>query len=369
MQKIFGSGTMRTGGTLVCNIFSLSNNNHVFTEIIYFARHLNGKYKDFDKYSTLYKIASEFCLRLRYKNLIRCDYKDLLQILIKSKIKNINDLYECIIFFLLKINNIKKKKNIIEYSNGEWRFIDKFLQLDKKNKAFHVIRDPRAVISSFKRMTFEKGNNFWYSLFNWIDSYNELKILLKKYNKKRFLNLQFESLHLNPIKNINKILKFSNTNNLSKIDLKVWEKKLKNSNSYINFSSYDYKKKIGFSINRINAWNNYLKDYEVCLIEFLLNKQMKNLGYKFSSFKNKKKLAIIGLGILKRNKNLKIRLDNYLKSNKGSEKRISDPQNFKNWGSASTPNKKFIHDKNYTFFLTEKNIIDQNVKFLKETEI
>jgi hypothetical protein len=96
---------------------------------------------------------------------------------------------------------------------------------------------------------------------------------------------------------------------------------------------------------------------------------MKNLGYKFSSFKNKKKLAIIGLGILKRNKNLKIRLENYLKSNKGSEKRISDPQNFKNWGSASAPNKKFIHDKNYTFFLTEKNIIDQNVKFLKETEI
>ena len=134
MQKIFGSGTMRTGGTLVCNIFSLSNNNHVFTEIIYFARHLNGKYKDFAKYSTLYKIASEFCLRLRYKNLIRCDYKDLLQILIKSKIKNINDLYDCIIFFLLKINNIKKKKNIIEYSNGEWRFIDKFLQLDKKIK-------------------------------------------------------------------------------------------------------------------------------------------------------------------------------------------------------------------------------------------
>jgi hypothetical protein len=330
---------------------------------------LYGKYTHFDKYSTLYKIAYEFCLRLKYKNLIICNYEDLLEILIKSKVKNISDVYECIIFFLLKINNIKKKECIIDYSNGEWRFIDRFLQLDKSNKAFHVIRDPRAVISSFKKITFERGSNFWYSLFNWIDSYNELKILLKKYNKKRFLNLKFESLHLNPLKNINKILKFSNSKILDRLDLKVWKKKLKHANSYINFSSYDYKKKIGSSTNRINNWKNNLDDYEICLIEFLLNKQMKDLGYKFSRFKNKDKLVSIGLNILKRNKILKMRLNNYLKNNFGSEKRIRDPENFKNWGSSNPPNQKFIYDKNYFFFIKEKNMLNKNLKFLKKIEL
>ena len=151
--------------------------------------------------------------------------------------------------------------------------------------------------------------------------------------------------------------------------MRAWEKKLKNTNSYINFSSYDYKKKIGFSTNRINSWNKHLKDYEVCLIEFLLKKQMKNLGYKFSIFKNRKKLVSIGLNILKSNKNLKTRLDNYLKSNKGSEKRISDPENFKNWGSANSPNKKFVYDKNYSLFLKEKKLLNNNIKFLKGTEV
>ena len=55
----------------------------------------------------------------------------------------------------------------------------------------------------------------------------------------------------------------------------------------------------------------------------------------------------------------------YLKNNKGSKKRISDPENFKNWGSPNNPNKKFIYDKNYSLFLKEKKLLDNKLKFLK----
>ena len=43
-----------------------------------------------------------------------------------------------------------------------------FLNLNKKNKSFIVMRDPRSVFSSFKKLTFNKNFSYLNCVFNWI---------------------------------------------------------------------------------------------------------------------------------------------------------------------------------------------------------
>ena len=73
---------------------------------------------------------------------------------------------------------MKKKVNKShygEFANSEWRNIGSFLNLDKRFKAFQLIRDPRAVLVSFKKITFEKNLKYINVLLSWIDSMRYLK--------------------------------------------------------------------------------------------------------------------------------------------------------------------------------------------------
>ena len=66
--KIFGTGTMRSGGSLVSNILDLSENVKVFSETIYFARHIFKRNQNFKDLNELFKISNEISNRIFYRN-------------------------------------------------------------------------------------------------------------------------------------------------------------------------------------------------------------------------------------------------------------------------------------------------------------
>ena len=148
MKYTFGTGTMRSGGALVLSILELDKRTTTFCEIYYFSRHIFKKNKNLNSKKTKYKISYNFHLILKYRNNINISFNKIFNTLKNEKIKNYGNLY--IILANILIQN-KKIKNFVEYSNGEWRFIDKFLNLNKKFKSFLIIRDPRSVIASFKK--------------------------------------------------------------------------------------------------------------------------------------------------------------------------------------------------------------------------
>ena len=77
--------------------------------------------------------------------------------------------------------------------NGKY---DKYLKLNKNFQAIHYIRDPRAVLSSFK-ITFAKNYGYFNCVFQWIDSVNYHKYLVKRF-KKKILIFKFEDIHQFP---------------------------------------------------------------------------------------------------------------------------------------------------------------------------
>jgi len=358
--KIFGTGTIRSGGALTSNIFGLSNNTKVFTDIIYFARHIYQKNLKLKNLNELYFIANEISNRIFFRNNLYIPASNFYYHFANSKIENFSDFYNRIILTFLENTSQNNKKVVLEYSSGEWRFIDKFLNMNKNHKAFHIIRDPRAIISSFKKITFGKGYEYLFPIFNWMDSYNHYLKYQKKFNSDRYLFLQFESLHKEPLISVKKILDFANLKFYNKyLSNTFWKKKLSESKDYVNFSAYDQNKKYGFDIKRINNWRGNLENWEISLIQNLLGDTMEKLGYNRIRLKNDNQLFKKGLKNIKSVSIFRKRLSNLLEFNLGSDLRVIDPKNPANWSSSYNPKKKFIYDKEYKFFIN-------NVKNLKK---
>ena len=147
----------------------------------------------------------------------------------------------------------------------------------------------------------------------------------------------------------------------------MWPKILNNKFTYINSSSYNNKKMFGFSISRINYWKNSILDWELALTQFLLRKYLKRYNYKI--FDYDKNLVQKGLKIMEKNPILKKNLKIFLKSGKGTHKKLSDPTNPKNWAAkdlSKNPKLKFVETKDFNLYKAEKKklIIKYKVKAL-----
>ena len=355
------TGTSRSGGKLISNIFSLNPYCFSLSEYIYFFRHIFKKYNNL-KYKDLFILSGDFCLRSKYRSEIILDHKKLFNYLHSKKIKNYSNLYTHLFDYLNLIFKIKPIINVEGIAN-EWRNIDKYLKLNKNFQAIHYIRDPRAVLSSFKKITFAKNYGYFNCIFQWIDSVNYHKHLIKRFKKKNYLFVKFEDIHQFPKRECKKIFNFVNLKYYpSYFQKKNWKKKLNSKIAYANISSYDMKPKYGFDKNRINQWKKHLEDWEIETVNYLCKDGLSLLKYE-KNLRFNMKLVNFGLNKIKKNKFLKANLNSFLKIKRIKKIYPKDPSNPKNWGSNKTYISKFIHDSDYKNFIKESKKI-KKLKFL-----
>ena len=155
---------MRSGGSLTSQIFSLNGKVQMFMETFYFFRHIFKQFKNLQKLSTRYQIANEMSLRVKYRKNLNIDPNLILYNLIKDNVKDYSNLYHSLGNSFLQ--NFGNKQIFGEYTNGEWRKIETFLNFNKHNIAFQIVRDPRAIISSSKKILFTKNFSYLNVIFN-----------------------------------------------------------------------------------------------------------------------------------------------------------------------------------------------------------
>lgn len=358
INNIFCTGTMRTGGSLVANLLTTHKDLIVLTDIVHFFRYIYKKYDPISSPINVFKLCRDLTLRLKYRDNIRLNTNKLYKNCFKSNAKSYSKIYEIIFKSFLK--KTKNKKIIAEYANFEWHNIDNFLKFNKDNVAIHVIRDPRAVLSSWKKITFSKGYKYLNCIFNWIDSADTYQSLKKKYKINRYLLVKFEDIHKHPKKESKKLCKFLKIKFQNRMLLTSnWKNYLKGEFNFINQSAHENKKKIyGFSTKRIKNWELNLKDWEINLIHYLCKTRLKKFGYQ-----NKKidlKLLKKSFKIINSDKFLKKRFIEFKKKKKGNHMMLNDPTNPRNWESRLYPGKKFINTKEFILFQKEKKKLDNN---------
>ena len=225
IKNFFCAGTLRSGGTLLSNLLSTHKDVILIIDQIRFFRYIYQKYNPIKKSSQLYKLCGELSLRLKTRDNITIKKELFLKKIKKNKATTYSEVYSSI-FDAIK-TKFPKKKIIGEYEGGHWRNINDFLKFNKNNVSIHMIRDPRAMLSSWKKITFSKGYKYFNSIFNWIDSADHYLKYKKIFSKRKYLLIKFEELQKEPEKYSRKLCKFLNISfDKNMTQTKKWKKLL-----------------------------------------------------------------------------------------------------------------------------------------------
>src|SRR5688572_24946308 len=191
--RLFGSGTMRSGGTLTCNILSVHSKIIVFSELVHFYRHVAGRYDPLGR-KDVERMLHHQRIRLKHRFGIDLDVAAVMRE-IDARERTYADCYDEMMKFFLR----QTGKTIWgDYATLHWRDIPSFLDMFPGSKAFHVYRDPRGLLSSFGKLSFMPDNQYLNCIFNWIDSVNHIKRYRETLPPDRYMVVRFEDIHANP---------------------------------------------------------------------------------------------------------------------------------------------------------------------------
>ncbi len=362
-KLILGTCLPRSGGSLASNLLTCHRRILVTTDLFHFFRFSIGKYKPIEKFSNQYKLVQDVCLRLKIRNKININPQEILK---NREIKSYKEILDSFAEFIAK--RTAGKNYIGEVANNEWRNIENFLKMSTEHKAFQIIRDPRAVLASWKKLTYSKGNKYLNIIFQWIDAANYCEKNKRKYIKS-FIVIKFEDIHKNPKKIAKKFCKFLKVSfDKNMINEKKWPLLLKNKFVKVNYSSYSKKKIYGFSLKRTKNWKIKIEKWEIALIQHLCKKYLKKFNYEIiPTTKNDLKK---GLQKIREDKLLKKNYEVFIKTGEGANKFLKDPTKPENWGTVSSSNlkEKFTDTNDYKKYIKYKKIINEKYTRLKKAE-
>ena len=350
--KIFLTGTMRTGGSLLINMLSVHSKLIILNERLHFFRFIYNKYDPLNS-NSLKRLLFDLDLRLRYRKNENID-KDFLF----KKIFDLGISYSNI--HLTLMDYLIKNPNKIwgEYTALAWKNIPNFLSLHSYSKAIHIIRDPRSVLSSWKKLS--SIGNFAYlnCIFNWYDSAHYMNNYKNNLSESDYFPVIYEDLMKNPEEETKKIINFLGLSfEKSLIDSNMWADKL-NSNKLVSIprSAHEGNNILGFSMDRTKNWKKNLDDWEILFLEYCLTEEMIKFNYTPVTTLNERTKDI---NLILKDKVFKNELlhKNYfeLKNNKkGSSNYPMDPCDPLSWGTKNDPSKWFRDTTDFKLYSKEK---------------
>lgn len=267
-SPVYISGHYRSGTTLISNILDQNPDLKITYGTIHYLRSY-GKYEPIsERYGELIK---DTCERLRKKWQLEAQELEMIQEVEKST--NITNavVYDALMRVFLETSQNERWG---EKTNVQWEGMLPFLDMFLNGRCIHIIRDPRAVLASFKHFTFQPTPRYLDSNFAAMAMFDfvardEIK------SDPRILLLKYEDLILNPEKVIRNIC--------DHLQVTFHEKMLDmtgqaNAPYEANSSFHDAKKTIDSA--SLDLWKNKLSKADIAFTEGLLGERMSKWGYE-----------------------------------------------------------------------------------------
>lgn len=325
LTPLFIIGVWRSGTTLISRIMNNHPDLDVTYDTVHFMRFSYNKYNPISEFSNVRNLVLDINKRIKMRYNLKFDEKHVLDEL-KDNCKY-SSVYDSIMRnFLLKKSG---KKNWGEKTNLAWSKIPYFLEMFPKGMVIHIIRDPRAVLASWKKFTHAHGNDYLDSIINCYDSMQKSLEYTDQFLKHRYLFITYENLVTNPHDTIKKICK--------KLDIQYNNMMLDNSKFKSIFgdkwsSNSIYNEKLnGISNVMVNRWQTELEDWEILLTEIILNELLDEFHYSRSGIKKDVKLIDKAINEISKSELTSEGITRFLLTQKGFERYPSDPLIRKNW--------------------------------------
>tara|TARA_A100000164_G_C21921285_1_gene780840 strand:- start:882 stop:1979 length:1098 start_codon:yes stop_codon:yes gene_type:complete len=360
IPKLLVTGTMRTGGSLLINVLSAHSKILILNERVYFFRFIYNRYNPLNE-ENLDLMLNDQRLRLKYRKEIDLDVSFLKKEIIK---KGIN--YRNIYLVMMDYFKNKAGKEIWgEFSAMSWREIPLFLKLFDEGKIIHTYRDPRGVCASWKKLSSIPNNAYLNCIFNWIDSTNHVIYYRRILNQDSYYSNKYEDVMSDPKKYITKLTDFIGVEAESILfEPDKWAGSFDPKLVAVPRSAHDGKGIVGYSTKRVSNWKKNLEDWEICLIEYLCEKNMKKLGYdlEYENIDKKNPLLKKGISEIEKNQFVYKNYKKFIEDGEGTNKYPTDPTDPRSWGQKGDISKWFVESEKGKEYYQELAISTKKIK-------
>jgi hypothetical protein len=286
------------------------------------------KYNPIHKTENYKRAIHDTVKRLKDRYNIDLNSKIIIEKLNENENVTYGYLYEVIMEELYIKNSVK---HWAEKNQLLWRQIPWFINNISNPKVLLIIRDPRSVLTSFKKYTYAEKPAYLQAVFNCFDSMKSALKYQNEYSGDVLKIVKYEEAALNPNKTARDIWDMFDVNYSDDIDVtdqSLWEDSY-GEKWHANSSFHDNCNPSEFDVNMsINRWKNNLEKAEIDFTEAVCGSLMSQFGYELKSnevdFKNVLRLFISSA------KELNI-LKNWVLNDEGIQEFPTDPVDSKNW--------------------------------------
>lgn len=320
--RLFITGIYRSGTTLISRILNNHSRLWVTYDSVHFMRFCYGKYNPIRKISKVKSLLGELSERISRRWGMKIDAGGIIGSIDRLENAGYGDIYDLIMDDLAS----QYKKDIAgwgEKTNVCWGQIPNFFKMFPRGKVIHVIRDPRDVMCSYRRMTCEPGFSYLDSAFCSLSSFSKINGYIQSFGPEQYYVLKYEELLKNPRQKIKGICDF--------LGLKFEDSMLdaekfiaKDGGPWSGGSSFD-KKLDGISQKPVNRWRKAATRLEIFFAELINRESMKRHGYELSGISVSRADWNKLYDMLNHNNVLKQRYLHWLKTGEGVEGYPSDP--------------------------------------------
>ena len=355
-KRLFIAGTIRGGSSVVYNSLNAHSEIMVISEYVHFFRFIYNNYQPLTR-NNVKKMLEEMQARLLYRNKIKLDIEQI-QDELDLSVYTYANIWDAIMrFFLNKLNKIIAGEDAPNSTDS----IPKFLSLFPDAKIIHVYRDPRAVLSSWKKTSRHTVEHLGV-LFNCMNNLSRCRYYKSILPKNTYLSVKYEDFIQNPEPEINRLCDFVGVKYEPIMARpEKWNEVFDGVYIKRGSSSFIGEMKKGFDASRINAWKKDIEDWELCLCEWLMKYLLEEFGYELCDNSYDINTIFRGLDSLRNNRYLFRMFSKWLANDQGSDEYPKNPCDPFTWGLPLEMFKKFVDTEDGNKYL--KAIEDINKRY------
>ena len=214
-------------------------------------------------------IVADMERRLRVRWNLNIDVNQIMQSLEAKELSHA-ELYNAIVVNLLGTSSEQRWCDKMVLS---WSHTAAFLGMYPGGKIVHVIRDPRAVVASFKNITFQEWPAHMDTVFNCKDSMVSALANIEKFGEERVHVVKLEDLISAQAKTTKKLCAFLALD---------YEPEMLEWQQYRGLSGEPWKLNTAIGSEAGDSdekWRDHLDDWEVFLCELVCGREMDSLAY------------------------------------------------------------------------------------------
>jgi hypothetical protein len=325
LSPLFITGLWRSGTTLISRMLNNHDEISVTYDLVHFLRFSYNKYNPINVESSALQLVKDVADRINDRYQIKFSIDEVMA--------DIGGLYDYSVIYNSIMSNLLLKDTTKrvwgEKTNVAWREIPYFLNMYPNGRVINIIRDPRAVLYSWKNFTNASGNDYLDSILNSYDAMLKAGEYNENYKNKRYITVIYEDLVKDPRKTMHEVcnkLKIEYSENM--LDQTKF-KDMHGANWKSN--SIEGKAPSGIYKNALNKWKDGLEEWEIALCEKMTGSLFKDFDYVESLETYNESITNNMISEIKKSSLASDGLIRFLLTGESFERYPSDPTNKENW--------------------------------------